>query len=670
MADPKNVIIEIKNGLADVRQQMNLLKQDTAGWVSSLSSGVTRLSGVSGGGSGGGVTGTLVAPNPKFTPPALPGGGGGGNAMVPYQPMGGNIVANTPPIGGGGGASGGGTGSSGGGGGYTGNTNLSKYVGENPTAGVLYAAALTSGLVDKPGESVEAQLLMSRSGYFTGQGYDKTNALQATLSKQGTVTSKMDVMRGLSAAQSAGITGPNTVAANGSMSSVAAGVAAASNLVPGMGFEGTMRAYASMQQGRNVNMLRGIGIQLRDEQGNMKPPDQIIDDIWKKICRDYGQAYGSGKKPSKQEVQIGLQPGNSMDSMLDMYFGNDPMAKQLVANGLLYKAETGGSAISKETLTKLGATTEATNAFSNRNAAAAKQTGLTAEAGAKGYTTAANILAGISNQITGNDGLLAAIKAITEGNATTLTLLGAANDTGNKVLAGLIALGGKVGLGAATVAATVGVAGLGVLQGTGGISGNASNAMPTGSPDDWAKAFLTRIGGDPNNQDSIDAIKIWMKKEGQNKGWGYGAKNNPLSTTLPLEGSSNFNIINKKTGAGVQNYLNPEQGIEAVAQTLTGNMSEERGYDKIIALFQAGASRQQILDAIAASKWSGGGYADRFKGITPNIPMNGTNTTSNTNNNTNVTINVNGVNRDPYAIAVEMERILNQQAIKNKAVNK
>jgi len=655
MADPKNVIVEIKNGLADVRQQMNLIKQDTAGWVSSLSSGVTRLSGVGGGSSGGGVTGTLVAPNPKFTPPA---GQGGGTAMVPYQPMGGNIVANTPPVGGGGG-SGGGAGGAGGGGGYTGNTNLSRYVGENPTAGVLYAAALTSGLVDKPGESVEAQLLMSRSGYFSGQGYDKTNALQATLSKQGTVTSKMDVMRGLSAAQSAGITGPNTVAANGSMSSVASGVAAASNLVPGMGFEGTMRAYASMQQGRNVNMLRGIGIQLRDEQGNMKPPDQIIDDIWKKICRDYGQAYGSGKKPSKQEVQIGLQPGNSMDSMLDMYFGNDPMAKQLVANGLLFKAETGGGAISKAKLTELGATTEATNAFSNRNAAAAKQTGLTAEAGAKGYTTAANVLAGLSNQITGNSGLLEAIKAITQGNATTLTLLGAANDTGNKVLAGIIALGGNLGIGAAAIAATVGVAGLGVLQATGGVSGNASNSMPTSSPDDWAKSLLTRLGVDPNSQTNIDAIKIWMKKESGGV-WGKGASYNPLNTTLNMEGASNFNSV------GVKNYATAEQGIEATAQTLTGNQSSARGYDQIVNLMKSGASQAEILSAISASSWAGsGGYKNGLTGITPNITV----PNNTTNNSTNVTINVNGA-KDPNAIGNEIARIISEQAIKNKAVNK
>ena len=657
MADPKNVIVEIKNGLADVRQQMNLIKQDTAGWVSSLSSGVTRLSGVGGGSGGGGGSGTLVAPNPKFAPPASQ---GGGSAMVPYQPMGGNIVANTPPVGGGGGSGGGGSsGGAGGGGGYTGNTNLSQYVTENPTAGVLYAAALTSGLIDKPGESVEAQLLMSRTGYFTGQGYDKTNALQAQLAKQGTVNNKMDVMRGLSAAQGAGITGPNVVAANGSMSSVASGVASASNLVPGMGFEGTMRAYASMQQGRNVNMLRGIGIQLRDDQGNLKPPDQIIDDIWKKICRDYAAAYGSGKKPSKQEVQIGLQPGNSMDSMLDMYFGNDPMAKQLVANGLLYKAETGGGAISKSKLTELGATTEATNAFSNRNAAGAKQTGKTAKSGAEGYSQAANQLAAISTSLT--DNFLPALEKATKLNAYFLTMLGAANDVGEKGLVALAAAGGPVAAAATAILAGAGLGvGIGVLTDFDGLGGGAASVTTgEGTPDDFAKGLLAKLGAKPT-QENIDAIKIWAKKESGGVWGAKGGAYNPLNTTLNMEGASNFNR------AGVKNYQSMEQGIDATYQTLTGNQSGSRGYDKIVSLMRSGASREQVINAISSSSWAGaGGYKDGLAGIKPDIKM----PTNTTNNNTNVTINVNGA-KDPNAIGNEIARILAEQAIKNKAVNK
>lgn len=642
MADPKNVIVEIKNGLSDVRQQMNLIKQDTAGWVSSLSSGVTRLSGVGGGGSGGGVGGTLVAPNPKFTPPATQ---GGGNAMVPYQPMGGNIVANTPPPGGGGG------GGAAGGGGYTGNTNLTRYIQENPAAGFLYAASLTGGMVDQPGESVEAQLLMSRTGYFNNQSYDSVNATQAQLAKQGTIKDKFDVMRGLAAARNVGLTGPNITQESGGVASVASGVAAVSNLVPGAGFEGTMRAFASMQQGRNVNMLRGIGIQLRDEQGNLKPPDQIIDDIWKKICRDYGQAYGSGKKPSKQEVLIGLQPGNSMDSMLDMYFGNDPMAKQLVANGLIYKAETGGSAISKETLTKLGATTEATNAFSARNAAAARQTGLTADAGAAGYTTAANAITALSTFVT--DNFLPGLRAITEVNAAIVTALGAIEGTGGKALTALMGLAGPK----YAALAALGGLGVGVVATQSGLGDNVLSGSPGSTPDDFAKSLLERLGAEPTKE-NMDAIKIWAKKESGGV-WGKGASYNPLNTTLGMEGASNFNSV------GVKNYGSFEQGVEATAQTLTGRASAERGYDRIVNLMKSGASREQIIQAISASSWAGAkGYKDGLAGITPTF------TGATTNNNTNVTINVTGTNKDPNAIAQEIERILSQQAMKNKAVNK
>ena len=466
MADPKNVIVDIKNGLSDVRQQMNLLKQETAGWVSTLGAGLSRMSGGGRGGEGG-VSSTQVAPNPKFTPPAgspesiaAAGGVGGvgGNPMVPYQPMGGNIVANTPstdPNSASNGA---------GGRGFTGNTNLTRFVGENPAAGALYAAALTSGMLDQPGESVESQLLTARASYYNNfgkstptQAYNSMKDYTGRLADLGSINNKMDVQRGLAAAQSMGVSGPNVTAPGGAFGSVAGGVAVASNLIPGQGFEGTMRAFGSMQQGRNVNMLRGIGIRLRDEQGNLKPPNEIIDDLWAKICRDYSGNYGAGKKPSKQEMQIGLQPGNSMDSMLDLYFGNDPMAKQLIANGLLFKAETGGAAITKEKMLEIGATTEAAQAASNRSAQSTKQTMGTQDAGAAGYTSAANTLAEVSRVMTEN--LLPQLEAATKANAYMLTILGGANNIGSKAISALI-LSGKKGAATAAGAAFLAFAGI------------------------------------------------------------------------------------------------------------------------------------------------------------------------------------------------------------------
>jgi hypothetical protein len=678
MADPKNVIIDIKNGLADVRQQMNLVKQETAGWVSSLGSGVSRLSGVGGGSGGGGVSSTLVAPNPKFTPPAsMSGGGPQGGALVPGGGSGGgggggNVVAYTPSASGGGGS------------GYTGNTNLTNYVTNNPTAGFLYAAAVTGGMVDQPGESVEAQLLMSRVGYFNKQSmragtntvamgpnaYNDINRLQANLAGQATTKDKMDVMRGLAAAQSIGVTGANITQASGGMSSVAGGVAAVSNLLPGAGFEGSMRAFSSMQQGRNVNMLRGIGIQLRDQQGNMKPPDQIIDDIWKKICRDYAGAYGSGKVPSKQEVLIGLQPGNSMDAMLDLYFGNDPMAKQIVANGLIYKAETGGGAISKAKLTELGGTTVAVNAQSARNAAQARQTGLTANAGAEGYTTAANAITAFSKFMT--DKALPILEGITQTNALIVTLLGAANDTGAKGLGLLAAAGGKP----AALAGIIATGGLGLGIGTvlaPGLTSSLFSGKGVGTSDaerdKFAIEVLKGIGAKPTKE-NIEAMQIWMNREGGSTR--NSATYNYLNTSQQMPGSVNYQT--KQEGKGVQAYNSFEEGVQATIKTFKGPNAKTYKYDTVIDLLQKGAPKEDIFAALEKSSWDAGRYkGTNWSNISPDYKGGNTGlpgSSSNTTNNTNVTINVTGTNKDPNAIAQEIERILSQQATRNKAANK
>ena len=701
MADPKNVIVDIKNGLSDVRQQMNLLKQDTAGWVSSLSSGVSRMSSGGGGGGGGGVSSTLVAANPKFTPPATQ-GGGGGNAMVPYQPMGGNIVANTPPINPS-------VASNGvGGGGYTGNTNLTRYIGENPAAGALYAASLTSGMLDQPGESVESQLLTARASYFnnfknigSAQAYNNMKGTIGDLSDKATITNKLDVQRGLAAAQSMGVSGPNIT---GGANSVAAGVAAASNLIPGQGFEGTMRAFGSMQQGRNVNMLRGIGIQIRDQDGNMKPPDQIIQDLWLKICRDYAGNYGAGKKPSKQEMQIGLQPGNSMDSMLDLYFGNDPMAKQMIANGLLFKAETGGEAISKEKLQELGATTEAALASSNRASKATKQTMATQDAGAKGYTEAANLLAATSDMITKK--MLGPLKTITQANAYIMTLLGGANDTGSKALTAFLGLG-KGPLAAAGILATAGAA-AGVVgltdlyngedgEGPFGEAGgslpftdgtkaaktatdtayeqkSAFNGLPYGGNKNkidisnsneskgkvaFAKALLRELNI-PESPGAIEAFVNWQNQEGGH--WRNSAAYNPLNTTYE-EGA----VATVAGTPGVKAYGSWEAGVSATAKTLTGKSSKERGYDNIIAAAKTG-DPQIIQAAILASDFVGKGVTNKaYEGF---AGAKGTAESGKVYNYGGVTLNVNAAGKNAQQLFDEFKRLLENEELLKGASTK
>jgi hypothetical protein len=278
--------------------------------------------------------------------------------------------------------------------------------------------------------------------------YETMGRFQSDVSRTGTVNNKMDAMTALVAAQSYGLTGANFTqgAAGGLQGSVMGGIAAVSNILPGAGIEGTTRAYGAQQAARNVNMLRGIGIRIRDEDGNMKPPDQIIDDIWKKICKDYAQAYGSSKTPSQREVMIGLQPGNSLYSMLDIYFGGDPILRQMMINGLIFKARTGGGDISKDAALDAGATTESVVAKSQQNATAAQGLFQVAKAGSSGFKNATQTLTIGGLLMNAADNVTGLLKGATYTKSFAETMLNGGNGMGQDLAKGLLSvlgLGGK-----------------------------------------------------------------------------------------------------------------------------------------------------------------------------------------------------------------------------------
>jgi hypothetical protein len=429
-----NIIADLKAGISGMRQEVSLLKQETSGWIQSLTSGSSKLQGGIGGGGG-----TLVAPNPVFSnaPAVVPASESNANqvaanpnsSIVP-SPFGsrsgedlttyvsqhsgfGNLfmpsvdsAAGGAGWGGGGSGNGSITGGTSGGYNYGGGNNTDAYnskfnnsggtfgsnfiqniagnalstVRANPFGAALYTAGLAANFIPSTADVVQSNLSLQRASFFGGQSYaamQGQNTLTSAAGTLGGADPAMDAMNAMLAAQSYGLAGAQNfnataaTTAGGALGGVMGGVANLSNLVPGAGLEGTMRAYGAMQQASSVNMLKGIGIQLRDTQGNMKPPDQVIDDIWAKICKDYSQAYGANKSPSLKEVQIGLQPGNSLDSMLNTYFGSDPLLKQMVMNGLIFKATTGGAAITKDAVLAAGGTTGAVLSFSTRNAASA-----------------------------------------------------------------------------------------------------------------------------------------------------------------------------------------------------------------------------------------------------------------------------------------------------------
>jgi hypothetical protein len=493
------VISDLKSGISGMRQETSLLKQEWNNLLNvatQISEKVKNWMGI-GGGTTSSSSYNLVAPNPVFNAPPITGmnensiaygpgetvvSGGFSSASkgvsnltqyVTQNPKSGTLYQ--PVVSSGGALIGGGGFGGGGGGGYVGGgtpdpnnpnydptssyyTTGSNTYGYNSSGGTfaskffqglsgvpsfagnalglaLSGVGLVSNMVPSVADTVEAQLLKARAGFF-GQG--NVAALSSSLGSAGTLSPtdpQLDALRAITAAQSYGLTGGDFVGLMG-------GIANVSNLMPGVGLEGTTRAIGALQQASSVNMLRGIGIQLRDANGNMTAPDKVIDQIWQKICRDYSQAYGaSAKAPTLQEVKIGLQPGNSLDSMLNQYFGGDPILKQMVTNGLIYKAQnsggstaleqakTGGAAISQAGVAATGGTTAAVLSLSTRGAAAANVLSTTADIGAAGFARANQLITDFTNTLgTGLAKAILPLKALSE------TLLSAAGGAPGNVL--------------------------------------------------------------------------------------------------------------------------------------------------------------------------------------------------------------------------------------------
>jgi len=425
MGSGTNLISNLKSMLSGLTQQ-----------VSGLGSAMHTLHGASSGSSAGG---TQVAPSPVFSsaPGIVPMSASQSQNKVAAGP---SISATSSPS-------------------YGGATNLTSYIQQNPNRGTLFSGSgggsggsssggggssssssggfgfgfggiagvintITSavstginavmGVANKVGsvmpstsDLVETNLLTQRASFFntdrslSTNGYSAANNLQNTIARAGTVTSPLDALRGITAAQSYGIMGPN-------FNDVMSGIANVSNLVPGAGIEGTTRAIGAMQSGHSVNMLKAIGIKIRDENGNLVPPDQVIDQIWAKLCKDVSRS-GRTAAITLKDVQIGLQQGNSLDSMLNTYFGSDPILKQMIANGLIFKAQSsggqsladqasGGPAITKTSVLNAGGTTQAVSGVSSSsavNAAAGQLLGAGAT-NLAGYAQAnADIIAGV-----------------------------------------------------------------------------------------------------------------------------------------------------------------------------------------------------------------------------------------------------------------------------------
>ena len=131
------------------------------------------------------------------------------------------------------------------------------------------------------------------------------------------------------------------------------------------------------------------------------------------------------------------------------------------------------------------------------------------------------------------------------------------------------------------------------ISGVGGILQGGHNA-PYG---EWAAAFLQRIQA-PTCFDNLVAMVAWQVQEGTTANW------NPLATTYPEPGASDFNSV------GVKNYVSLAQGLDATYGTLN---TSAYGYPPILSSLRACKAATTTAWAINASSWCRGCAGGRYE---------------------------------------------------------
>jgi hypothetical protein len=92
------------------------------------------------------------------------------------------------------------------------------------------------------------------------------------------------------------------------------------------------QAAASMASMNGMSFLRA-GVQIRDRQGNLKPPNQIINDVYSFLYR--------GQKITKQQAALVLNPGSKGYATIQQITGGDAQLMQMIQSGIIARASAG-----------------------------------------------------------------------------------------------------------------------------------------------------------------------------------------------------------------------------------------------------------------------------------------------------------------------------------------
>ena len=92
------------------------------------------------------------------------------------------------------------------------------------------------------------------------------------------------------------------------------------------------QAASSMAGMNGMSFLRA-GIQIRDRQGNLKPPNTIINDVYSFLYR--------GQKITKEQAALVLNPGSKGYATIQQITGGDAQLMQMIQSGILARASNG-----------------------------------------------------------------------------------------------------------------------------------------------------------------------------------------------------------------------------------------------------------------------------------------------------------------------------------------
>lgn len=116
---------------------------------------------------------------------------------------------------------------------------------------------------------------------------------------------------------------------------------------------------------------------------------------------------------------------------------------------------------------------------------------------------------------------------------------------------------------------------------------------------EFARALLPKVGAHASRR-NMRAMMAWMAAEGD------AGRFNPLNTTQPMLGATDFNSV------GVKNYASFEDGVAATAETLNyGAKRNQFGYLRIRRALHRSEPARRTLEAVENSAWGTGGLGLR-----------------------------------------------------------